>query len=61
MAKNSSKESMMTLRLPPDVKKWLKVESRKSFTSQNAAIVDSLPARMAAERAERAALTGSEQ
>ena len=51
-----SKESSvaMSIRVPLDVKKWLEVESRKTFESQNGAIISTIRARTDAERAERA-------
>ena len=45
---------MMTVRLPVDCKKWLEAEARRTFVSQNTAIVTALRRRMAAERVERA-------
>jgi hypothetical protein len=45
----------MPLRLPPDLKLWLKQEAERNFTSQNAEIVRAIRSRMDSEQPARAA------
>jgi hypothetical protein len=44
----------MSVRIPADVKAWLKAEARKRLDSENGAIVAIIRGRMARERAEYA-------
>jgi hypothetical protein len=50
-----AKPSVMQIRLPLDVKEWLRTESARTFASQNSEIIRALRARMHAEQQEKAA------
>ena len=51
---STSESSMMTLRLPNDLKLWLARRAKINFSSQNEQILQCLRTKMNAECAERA-------